>query len=389
MATLIFCAATPAAGAENQSAAPSNKPKIIYRVPKRHYSPEELANIRIQAASSATIPLWNYNDNAYDGNSYQGMMVGRAPYAHGHRSTTIPTYMIPVILTFADTGTVFDPTAANACSPNGASVISLVKGSPLFQNAPFTLNGVSVASTQYVDAFQRGNFWAFVRGTPYHTVFSTTPTVLPAVRVTVPTKDGSTQTGTCGSYGQMESGWWGNVLENTIFPSLASKGVGPANFPQFILDSVVEYDGVPSQCCTLGYHDSFLNNGVFQTLSVNSFDNSGAFGGTTDTMSHEVAEWMDDPDGSNPVPAWGAEGQVAAGQCQDNLEVGDPLSEGFSTPTNPFSVKMANGVTYSLQELTYFSWFYGDTPSLGSGGLYSDHGTFTGYAMACPPGGSN
>jgi hypothetical protein len=96
-------------------------------------------------------------------------------------------------------------------------------------------------------------------------------------------------------------------------------------------------------------------------------------------MSHEIAEWLDDPNGSNPVPPWGAEGQVQAGSCQNNLEVGDPLSPGFGTPTNPFSVLMPNGVTYTLQELAYFSWFYGGA-SLGSGGLYSDNGTFTGLA---------
>jgi hypothetical protein len=85
-------------------------------------------------------------------------------------------------------------------------------------------------------------------------------------------------------------------------------------------------------------------------------------------MSYEVAEWMDDPLGTNPTPAWGHVRQV--GGCQNNLEVGDRLS-GTDIPT----VTMPNGFTYHLQELAFFSWFYGP-PSIGSGGLFSDNGTF-------------
>ncbi len=107
-------------------------------------------------------------------------------------------------------------------------------------------------------------------------------------------------------------------------------------------------------------------------------------------MSHELAEWLDDPDGVNPVPVWGAEGQVTAGNCQNNLEVGDPLSPGFGTPTNPYSITNTNtGVTYTLQELAFYSWFLGSNQSLGAGGKFSDNGTFSGYAKPCPPGGTN
>ena len=48
----------------------------------------------------------------------------------------------------------------------------------------------------------------------------------------------------------------------------------------------------------------------------------------------------------------------------------------------------ANGLTYRLQELAFFSWFFGG-PSLGTGGKYSSNGTFGGYANLCPPGGTH
>ena len=91
-------------------------------------------------------------------------------------------------------------------------------------------------------------------------------------------------------------------------------------------------------------------------------------------LSHEVAEWQDDPFGTNPTKPWGNIGQVAG--CQTNLEVGDPLS-GTPIPT------VTNGHTFHPQELAFFSWFYHSNPSLGVNGLFSNNGTFTTAAPVC------
>ena len=103
----------------------------------------------------------------------------------------------------------------------------------------------------------------------------------------------------------------------------------------------------------------------------------------TSASAHEIGEWMDDPYGANPTPAWGNIGQVSA--CQNNLEVGDPLS-GKMFP----AVKMSNGFTYHLQELAFLSWFYNalSDPSIGAGGKFSDNSAFKGPAKVCPPGGT-
>src|SRR5262249_26319750 len=101
----------------------------------------------------------------------------------------------------------------------------------------------------------------------------------------------------------------------------------------------------------------------------------------TVALSHEIAEWMDDPLGTNATPPWGGIGQVQG--CANALEVGDPLAG------TPFArVTMPNGYAYHVQELAFFSWFFG-APSLGVGGLFSNHGTFRGDARVCPPGGTN
>jgi hypothetical protein len=163
--------------------------------------------------------------------------------------------------------------------------------------------------------------------------------------------------------------------------------VNAGNFPVFLTQNVVEAIGSLNNCCVLGYHSAFAGNGGLQVYSPFSVDTAGYFGpGFTNTMSHEFAEAVNDPTTENPTPIWGNVGQTV-GTCQNNLEVGDPLSEGFGTASNPFSVNAANGLTYSLQELAYFRWFYGG-PSGGAGGdnHYSNNGAFCGPAILCPPG---
>jgi hypothetical protein len=142
-----------------------------------------------------------------------------------------------------------------------------------------------------------------------------------------------------------------------------------------MLYNTTMYITTPSQCCVGGYHGAFGNPA--QTYSPFQFDSVGVFGvgsEDTDIMAHEVNEWQDDPLGNNATPAWGNIGQVQG--CQNNLEVGDPL-----TGTNYPNVSL-NGYTYHLQELAFFSWFFGP-PSVGSGGKFSDNGTFTSAQGAC------
>jgi hypothetical protein len=84
-------------------------------------------------------------------------------------------------------------------------------------------------------------------------------------------------------------------------------------------------------------------------------------------LSHEIAEWLNDPGGFNLVPPWGNIGEVTG--CKRYLEVGDPL-----TRTDLPPVTGTNGFGYHLQELAYYSWFF-RTASIGTGGKFSDNGT--------------
>ena len=142
-----------------------------------------------------------------------------------------------------------------------------------------------------------------------------------------------------------------------------------------------------SNCCVLGYHGGFITGVNLQIYAPISVNTAGMFNPDISTLSHEMTEAINDPTGANSTPSWGNIGETV-GQCHTNLEVGDPLSPGFGTPTAGSIVLGANGLTYHLQELAFYSWFYGG-PSLGAGGKYSSNGTFGGSAKLCPAGGTN
>jgi len=177
----------------------------------------------------------------------------------------------------------------------------------------------------------------------------------------------------CGPQARVDINWFDTYLNEIILPALVAQGAAPANLPVFLgTNTVWAFKPVdPSTCCIGGYH-SGTGTIPIQTYSVADFDVTGLFGvGSQDTviLSHELAEWINDPFVNNPTPAWGNTGQVV-GACQNNLEVGDPLS-GSEAPR----IVMPNGFTYHLQEQAFFSWFFG-APSVGIHGWFSNNGTF-------------
>jgi hypothetical protein len=167
-----------------------------------------------------------------------------------------------------------------------------------------------------------------------------------------------------------------NLIDAAVVKAtLTTRGINPKTFPMFMLYNSGMSFGNPdniNNCCAGGYHGINPTGPLtFQTYSPFDFQTNGIFLAANDTviLSHEAAEWMNDPYGVNATPAWGHTGQVTG--CQNNLEVGDPL-----TGTNVSPLVGKNGYTYHLQELAFFSWFYA-TPSVGIHGWFSDNATFT------------
>jgi hypothetical protein len=352
-------------------------------------------------AASSTLPLFTYNvTSTRDGNNYTGVMVGSNPFNGGDGQTSVTTQIIPLIIVTHKIGiagakfsskfvlstmpgdTVFDPTAADnsGCltAPNNVP-LALVQQSPIFQPTSLTFGGTFVGNSQYIDAFQRANFFQQI-GPDYHATLGPVNTLSPIV-VDISAGTGlavsTTVFGNSCPLGVVNIHNFSNLLTNQLLPALRAQGVDPSTFPIFLMYNVVMSIGRPTdlnKCCVLGFHGakSYGVSRPIQTFSPLDFDTTGLFGPSvadTSIMAHEVGEWQDDPLGNNPTPAWGHTGQVSG--CQGNLEVGDPL-----TGTNIPPVTMPNGFIYHLQELAFFSWFYG-APSIGVNNWFSDNGTFT------------
>jgi hypothetical protein len=346
--------------------------------------------------TAPSLPTWNYAVAAgadRGGGTYRGTIVGSNPHAATKTSVTIKTQIVPLVITINDgtTTVVYDPTKPDPCA-GGKAETALVQASPIFTNTVWKMNGVAVGTTQYIDAFQRAEFWSLVKNTNYHVLLS--PTVLAAQKMTFKGATAGSNTdattyGGCGHIGVVGLNDLDNRIEALITGPLKSL-VNAGTFPIFITKDVVSATSgvsITGDCCVLGYHSGFYVGSNLQIYSPFAYDSSGLFGSDVTTLSHEMGEAINDPTGGNPTPQWGGLGQVV-GTCQNNFEVGDPLSEGYSTPTKPFAVKASNGVTYHMQELAFFSWFFGGK-SLGAGLKFSDNGSFAGDAKACPPGGTN
>ncbi|MBV9304021.1 MAG: hypothetical protein JOY53_18070 [Acidobacteriaceae bacterium] len=353
------------------------------------------------APAGGSLPLWTYQVRAaQDGQTYTGMIVGTSPTGK-QTTTTVPAILVPVILKITQGGVtyIFDPTTADpSCLGSGHSALGLTQSSPLFQNANFTFNGVNVGNTQYSDAMLRGEFWKYIKSSSsaYHLHLSLTTKSALTISVNAGGSGNSTAAvynlggGYCGSNTHTnQAGLLGIVdidtIDNALGNYISANGLNAGQFPFFVIYNSVMSEGSAdnlNNCCILGYHNALGNPG--QTYGIADFEgrDQTVFSGVSDVAaaSHEVNEWVNDPSGGNPTPSWGNIGQVSG--CQNNFEVGDPLSGTL------FPSVYLNGFTYHLQELAYFSWFYGGA-SLGAGGKYSDNGTFTGDANLCPPGGTN
>jgi len=337
------------------------------------------AQARASELAGTTVP--EYTASVKVGTkSFTYTIVGKNPAIKvTNASTTVTAEIVPLIMKFTN-GDTWDPTKIDSCDA-GASALTRTQNSPIVKSQSWTWGGTSIGAGQVTDAFQRAEFWKYAQPTginPSYGVKLAFKTLSP-VTINVPNADAAFATIGCGNglLGAANLNWLDPHLQSVVIPSLKSKGVTSTTFPIFVLHNFVEYIGTTSNCCVLGYHNTFNTTAGAQTYGLSIYDNSGAFSGSSDisAMSHEVGEWQNDPNTVNPTPSWGHIGQVTG--CQANLEVGDPLSGTTFTDT-------VGGFTYHPQELAFFSWFYHQTPSLGVNGWYSDQGTFTTFAAACP-----
>jgi hypothetical protein len=398
---VFVCVAILGTFAAGQSASP--RARLPIKQMSKH-APQSANAAAPLAAPTPGLPLWSFNVHSdRDGNQYTGVMVGTNPFNHGSGSTNVATQIVPIIFKTHTLGTSVDGNGIIATAPGNTTFnptlpdqaclgtrnnnpLRLFQQSPIFRSADFNYGGTDVGRTQTTDAYQRANFWKVIDREDYHVRLGPITTFNPIV-IDVPAASGlalaTTSLGPpafCAPMAIVDANLVDLFINNNILPALAPHGVNHCTFPIFLLYNAVMSFGDPTNlanCCILGYHGTG-NNDSTQTYSPMDFDSTGLFGVSgldIATATHEVAEWMDDPFGNNPTPAWGHTGQVPG--CQGNLENGDPLS-GTEAPR----ISMPNGFTYHLQELAFFSWFY-SARSIGVSGWFSDNGTF--LTNAGPP----
>ena len=316
------------------------------------------------------VPIWT-GTFVFNGTTFTYHMVGTDPAA-GSATSNIPLVIIPLKFHFSD-GT--NLSASQTVCGDVKNTKYRFKNSPLIKKAAFTPGGTNVGTTQYVDAFQRANFWSKVSTTSpnYHVLLSPVSTK-PLQTINVG-GSGSTQAGPCARIGKVDINFFDNIAMN-LLTTLAI----PANtLPLFLSYNTFETQG--GQCCILGYHST--NNAGTQAYAVGAYSDPGIFNasGIRDihALSHEIGEWMDDPliPAVNIVPAWGHVGQV--GGCQNNLEDGDPVTGSAFTVTTgglfPF--------TYHPEDLVFLPWFARITPSTSVNGWFTFLNGFAAPQAVC------
>ena len=323
-----------------------------------------------------------------DGTVYPQTFVGSDP-ATSNITTNITVPVIPVIIVLNDgAGPTYDPTKKLTSAPGGSALSATLATltSPIFQNANYTTGGTNVGNgIQFGDAIMRATFWDSVSSTSpnWHTVLKFQ--LKPAVTLRVPAISGVT----AGPLAEVNLTWLGNKLD-----SLAPL-YGSTNFPIFLFYQVVETQD-NGGCCVLGFHTAIQTGPNLQSYAMGTYIEPGTFGQSSDVsvLSHEVAEWLNDPFVGNIVPNWPGPftfvppGPPYSTQCQNNLETGDPIEDRSDPAKLNFHITTF-GRPYTLQNEALAPWFLHISPSFSVNGYYTYLGPidneFTSFAPACTP----
>jgi hypothetical protein len=274
--------------------------------------------------------------------------VGTDP-ALGAATTTIPTIIVPLKFVFPNPG---NPTL------DGTNIVPVVINSPIFQPTSFTAGSVNLGVTQYGDAVLRAQSWNAPGFSQNYHVLLGTPSVAPTITITVPQGVGNAALLANGAYiGTVDFMFFAETLFGL------SQSYSADQLPIFVSDNV--FPGTPTAVEASGFHDSeaewgipstsartwiFIGNPDFGTSAPPPFQVSSY------VLSHEVAEWLNDPFGMNFIPP-----ADLSYICQPLLEVGDPLSgAAFS--------KTINASTYLLQDVVFRQWYLPDAPTYSVNG---------------------
>ena len=341
-----------------------------------------------------TIPHWfGTSTDPNNGITYGYSMVGADPNTCSGTacSTTIQADITPLIVNVG--GLTFD----------GNDVLAATLASPQFAtndygSTPFATSGAANVprgpggllsqgdagnSLQLEDATMRAQFNQ-TGASNYHVILH--PNVMPAVTINVPSNQGTLlQSGRGVIFADINISWWAAQVQNL------ESSADPTHLPIYLTNNVLLHIG-PNifNCCVIGFHGTKatgnrLGNGKsngntkMQTFAWASWVQPGIYSrpnGGTDwalqdihALSHEIAEWGDDPFVDNLVEPWLTPTAPQYG-CTNILETGDPVvAIGFAMGTNTFEqgpnpngTQSADGY-YHPEDEVFLPWYMRSSPN--------------------------
>jgi hypothetical protein len=203
------------------------------------------------------------------------------------------------------------------------------------------------------------------------------PNVKPSVTINVPNNQGLLRLTDRGDiFASVSYSWWGSQIKN-----LTGKA-DPTHLPIYLTDDVLLHLG--ALCCGIGFHGAQSNaksqgNPSVQTFAWATYLSPGIYafpdGGDSwavqdmHIVSHEVAEWADDPFINNLVEPWLTPTAPQYG-CTNLLETGDPVvgigfamgADTFRQGPNPNGTQSADGY-YHPEDEVFLPWFMRTAPN--------------------------
>jgi hypothetical protein len=343
--------------------------------------------------------FFGQSDNPDNGVTYGWNMVGADPGSCSGSAcdVTIQADITPIVvnidgLTFSGEDVLGATLASPQFATNDYGSTDFATAAGAFPNPPAEIRGPGGTLSQLdagnqlqlQDATMRAQFNTYGS---YHVRLH--PNILPTVTINVPNNQGVLlQSGRGVIFADVNISWWAAQIKN-----LETKA-DPTHLPIYLTDSVLLHIGKDVfNCCVIGFHGANATglgkgrgqtngNAPIQTFAWASWVRPGIYarpnGGSNwalqdiHALSHEVAEWADDPFVNNLVEPWLTPTAPQYG-CTNILETGDPVvAIGFAMGTNtydqgpnPNGTQSADGY-YHPEDEVFLPWFMRTAPNTTS-----------------------
>jgi len=343
------------------------------------------------AQAQGTVPIFEHTVGQ---SSYT--LIGRDPSQGG--TTTIPTILVPIALSFKSKKVDGKPFVLDA-----ASNVSSILASPIFSRFTFAPGN----TTQYADAMLRATF---PQAKEWHTLMGK-PEIKP-LTITVPIGDGyiliSKKSGRSFAVVDLE------FLQKALFLQLPKQD---GKLVIAVTQNTTYYvDGDATECCTWGTHGVDRSTGNFFVLG--SFLHAAPSVVTdrdVQPLTQQLAEFLNDPlhdqlfhappavqgpgaapvvqGPGNRVPAWT---HFASSPAPDQRCGGTSIASAYfllePTDTNPRNnipasqpfLAHTGTATYHLHNVALLPWYTGSTDGLGTTYSFPDEHALNQPAVPCP-----